>query len=219
MMRSRHTFPFAVAAMAALVLALAVSSPAQQIIGGIPASQPAPTSQPATQPAQKVQWKPKKLVTDPTKFKLPEAEFTEDGKYRKLTLDDLAGYRLKMRFTRNELGEVIMHAEGIGTQIPKALDAVHDKPIEIRGYVVPVTLVEDKVIRFMLVPTSLHCLYCQPPGMNEYIDVSLADAKKLKNAMGVIVRGKLQVGVKLVDGVVESIYRLKADDVEVMKDL
>ncbi len=131
------------------------------------------------------------------------------GKYLKLSFEKLGGYTYKFP----EIGAI----ENDTNQIPKAICEEFDKKeVEIRGFIIPIRMKEDKIEEFVLVVNQLACCFGQVPKMNEWIHVTMAEGKTAPyEAVEVpaVVRGKMSVGELWENGIVMSLYRIEGIEV------
>lgn len=80
--------------------------------------------------------------------------------------------------------------------IPKEIQQVTQKDIQIAGFIVPLELGEDmeKVSEFILVPNPLACIHIPPPPPNQMIYVKMKQQIPLDmDLRGIYVTGKLSI--------------------------
>lgn len=99
--------------------------------------------------------------------------------------------------------------------IPPQIRALNDKPVALRGFMVPIDVVRNKARSFLLVRNRMMCCFGIPTGVNEWVYVKMDGNKTAEYAkdIAVTVMGRLSVGESLSDGLVMSIYRMVADEV------
>ncbi len=100
-------------------------------------------------------------------------------------------------------------------QIPAPILALNDRRVAIEGFMAPLRIEDGRVTAFMLCYNRMFCCFGLMPAMNEWIFVELADGRSTEyfNDVVVGVSGTLEVGEKVQDGMVMSLYRLRADRV------
>lgn len=98
-------------------------------------------------------------------------------------------------------------------QVPAKIRALTGRQVGISGYMMPLDFNAGMTKKFLLVATNPHCLYCQPPNVNEFIVVTMRDEKAVayKAGVPVIVTGKMTVREDREDGIVTSLYHLDGD--------
>ncbi len=106
--------------------------------------------------------------------------------------------------------------------IPAAIKALNGKKVAIKGFVTPLENDGKNVKTFLLVDQLVTCLFCQGLGMDQWIMTEVVDPKGIRlnddqYDEALTVYGTLEVGEEMQNGEVTSIYRMKADGVEVPK--
>ncbi len=78
---------------------------------------------------------------------------------------------------------------------------------------IPLDMDSGKTSQFALVSVIPGCFYCQPPGLNEYVVVTMKDGKAADypGATPVLVTGKFAVGEVRDGDVVTSLYRMDGE--------
>lgn len=101
-------------------------------------------------------------------------------------------------------------------QIPADVKALNGKKAVVEGWMVPMEVAEDGSVKsFVLVKTQPQCCFGDMQAMNEWVDVTMKGKTAEFNVdLPMKVYGQLEVGEKFEDGFVLSIYRMKADRVE-----
>lgn len=100
--------------------------------------------------------------------------------------------------------------------LPASIKRLDGAKVEIVGYMLPLDYTrEEGVRRFLLMRNQMMCCFGMPLQMNELMVVSMADGSGIKyyNDIPLSIYGKLEVGEKVEEGVVTSVYRVVADDV------
>jgi hypothetical protein len=95
----------------------------------------------------------------------------------------------------------------VAEQIPAAITALGGHKVALLGVMFPLDVEGGKTTRFMLLQAVPGCLYCQPPALNEWVDVTASPAVDVTDKP-VVVYGTLDVGEHEEEGVVASIYRM-----------
>lgn len=98
-------------------------------------------------------------------------------------------------------------------QVPPKIKALTGRQVGISGYMMPLDFNAGMTRKFLLVATNPHCMYCQPPNVNEFIVVTMRDEKAVayKAGVPVIVTGKMAVREDREDGIVTSLYHIDAE--------
>ena len=103
----------------------------------------------------------------------------------------------------------------LNQQLPGRILALNKKKIIIQGFMVPIEFKRDAVRSFLLVRNQMMCCFGAMMGMNEWILVQMDGEKKTSYVQDVptTVMGELEVGEDFQNGMVMSIYRLRAFEV------
>lgn len=100
-----------------------------------------------------------------------------------------------------------------GMKLPDDVKALHGKKVAIAGYMMALDEVEN-IREFLLVESLWSCCFGTPPTVNQVLVIRIEGKKGIDYTSGPIqVAGILDVGEKVEDGFVTSVYRLKADKV------
>ncbi len=101
-------------------------------------------------------------------------------------------------------------------KIPDEVKKLHGKEVVIQGYMMPIDFEDGGTNEFVLTRIIPSCFYCQPPQLNDWVEVKIKDAKRVPYVPDgpILVYGKLEVGEKFEDGFVVSLYRLTGMKVE-----
>jgi len=103
-------------------------------------------------------------------------------------------------------------------QIPPNIKALNGTKAIVEGWMVPMEINEDGSVKsFVLVKTQPQCCFGDMQAMNEWVDVIMTPGKNAEFNVDIPVKvyGELEVGEKTEDGFVLSVYRMKADRVEI----
>jgi len=99
------------------------------------------------------------------------------------------------------------------TPIPDQIMAFDGKPVQMAGFMMPLTRARD-ITEFLFVPYLWGCCYGAPPAPNHMVLVDMADGKSIQFLnTPVCVRGKFHAGEIRRDGALISLYRIDADEV------
>jgi hypothetical protein len=96
--------------------------------------------------------------------------------------------------------------------IPDNIKALDGKKVVITGYMMPIDFEDGGTNEFVLTRVIPSCFYCQPPQLNDWVEVKIKDGKRVPyvpdgpvNAFGTI-----QIGEVVEDGFVVALYRMTA---------
>lgn len=140
-----------------------------------------------------------------------------DGRFH-LSLAQLAAYPYRLP-SEDEMKRIGTDTAKLPGQIPPEVMALGGKPVVVDGFLLPIDMGAEVIRRFVLSPSVAGCCWGGPTKMNDWIDVHVDDAKlgrrlmQMDQALPIRVWGKLEVGPKISDGFVESVYRMVPDDV------
>jgi hypothetical protein len=104
-------------------------------------------------------------------------------------------------------------------QIPKDIKQLNGKKVAITGYMYAIDFNAGKTNEFMLLEVIPSCFFCKTPQVNQWIEVTTLDGKRLPAITDgpVVIAGTLEVGAQKIDGVVSSIYRMRIESVAGIK--
>jgi hypothetical protein len=96
--------------------------------------------------------------------------------------------------------------------IPPDIKALNNKKVMLRGFMMPVTMEEDKTTEFFITRNPMCCAFGVPTKMNELVTVKIG-GKGLEPNMGqpVTIKGTLHVGAIRDDGDVTGLYRMDGE--------
>jgi hypothetical protein len=101
-----------------------------------------------------------------------------------------------------------------GGGIPADVKALSDKPIRIRGFMIPLDQSEN-ISQFALVPSLFACCFGQPPQIQHTIIVKTPKGKTISYYPDeLLIEGKLKVDEKKEDGFVVSVFEMSATSVK-----
>ncbi|GMU84705.1 MAG: hypothetical protein AMXMBFR47_45740 [Planctomycetota bacterium] len=100
-------------------------------------------------------------------------------------------------------------------QIPKQILELNGKKVSVAGFMVPIEIKKDQAKSFLLVRNQMLCCFGVQIGFNEWIFVEMEGDRRATFVPDVLVwvYGTLDVGEDVQDGMVMSIYRMKAGEV------
>ena len=100
------------------------------------------------------------------------------------------------------------------TPIPDFIKKLDGKDIEMTGFMMPLSEVND-ITEFLLVPSLWGCCYGQPPAVNHIVVVKMPAGRLAKFYNDPIrVRGRFNVGETKQDGYLVSLYVLTAERID-----
>jgi len=98
---------------------------------------------------------------------------------------------------------------------------LNGKQVAVKGYMMPVEIEKDGDVRnFLLMRTRASCCFGAPLELTDFIEVRMKNGRKGKFLMDrtITVRGDLEVGARVENGEVTSLYRMAADEVELSEE-
>jgi hypothetical protein len=100
-------------------------------------------------------------------------------------------------------------------QFPPAIKSLNEKPIALRGFMLPLKIDAGLVTEMLIMKDQSMCCFGSTPKINEWVSVKMA-AKGVKPVMDqpVTVFGKLKVGEMRENGYLVGIYELAGDKME-----
>ena len=103
-----------------------------------------------------------------------------------------------------------------GAVLPEEIAALDGQDVAVSGYVVPIEFREDKVSGLILVRNQLLCCYGEEPRLNEWVFVEVDPPVEMITEVPVTLFGKFEAAPDEEEGMVISLYRMKADRQEQM---
>lgn len=102
------------------------------------------------------------------------------------------------------------------SMVPAQVREYDGRKLAIIGYMIPINFRGGGTNEFMIVPIVPSCFFCEEPLPTEWIDVKTTDGRYVPYVYDypVTVAGTLDVGAVYSGGMMESMFRLKADKVE-----
>lgn len=100
-------------------------------------------------------------------------------------------------------------------EIPAEVKALSGKKVVVQGYMVPLRVRKGEVTEFVICRTIPACCFGDSTRMNEWVHVKMPKDKSCSYSQNqqVSVFGALEVGELVNEGIVLSIYRMTADQV------
>ncbi len=185
-------------------------------LAAIPAEQ-SPAASPAPEP---VSPEPPAAVEEEQSAPAPVAQAppaAAPGEYLPVSFDTLAGFPYEEPIPNEGEKPEDVEERRKKDQIPALVQALNGQRTVVEGWMVPMEVADDGSVRsFVLVKTQPQCCFGDMQAMNEWVDVTMTGGKnaEFNVDMPMKVFGELEVGEQMEDGFVLSIYRMKADRVE-----
>ncbi len=102
-----------------------------------------------------------------------------------------------------------------GMKLPESVTRLNGAKIGVAGYMMTLEEVEN-IHEFLLVESLWSCCFGTPPNVNQVLLVHLEGTKGIDfTGSPVVILGTLEVGEKVEDGFVTSVYRLRATSVKI----
>lgn len=107
---------------------------------------------------------------------------------------------------------VVKDSKNEKRSIPDAIKQLNDKKVVITGYMMPIDFEDGGTNEFVLTRVIPSCFYCQPPQLNDWVEVKIKDGKRVPYIPDgpVTAYGTLKVGEVVEDGFVVALYRMTA---------
>jgi hypothetical protein len=138
-----------------------------------------------------------------------EQESGEPALYKLITFDELASWTYEFP----EIGSDKPRVD----PVPERHRKMSGTRVAIQGFMIPIKLAgDDEVVEFLLVRNQFACCFGIVPKMNEWLHIKMAPGKVSKYLVDIpiTVRGVFDASELLENGVVMSLYRMEADEVE-----
>lgn len=104
-----------------------------------------------------------------------------------------------------------------GKELPESVTRFGGKKVAIAGYMMTLEEVEN-IREFLLVESLWSCCFGQPPLVNQVIVATMPKGKRCDyTPEAVMLVGALEVGEEFQDGFVTSLYRLKLNELRILK--
>ena len=119
---------------------------------------------------------------------------SKDGDYLSISFDKLASFEYTMP---EDLTEPVADEEGqvYKEQIPASIKALNDKPISLKGFMLPLKVEKGSVTEMLIMRDQSMCCYGTVPKINEWVSVRMEE-EGVKPVMDepVTIYGTLKVG-------------------------
>ena len=142
---------------------------------------------------------------------------SKDGDYLSISFDKLASFEYTMP---EDLTEPVADEEGqvYKEQIPASIKALHDKPISLKGFMLPLKVEKGSVTEMLIMRDQSMCCYGTVPKINEWVSVRMEE-EGVKPVMDepVTIYGTLKVGEVLENGYLVGIYEMDGQSMSVEK--
>lgn len=103
-----------------------------------------------------------------------------------------------------------------GSELPAEISELNGKDVAVSGYMVPIEFQDDKVSGLILVRNQLLCCYGEEPKLNEWVFVEANPPVDMVTDVPVTMFGKFEASPDIEEGMVISLYRMKATEMEKM---
>jgi hypothetical protein len=104
-----------------------------------------------------------------------------------------------------------------GMKLPDAVTKLNGKKVALAGYMMTLDEVEN-IREFLIVESLWSCCFGVPPNVNQVILIKIEGRRGTEySSLPVMIAGTLDVGEKIEDGFVTSVYRLKVDSPQNVK--
>lgn len=205
----RKTFPFTPFALTFALLACASLAHAGLLATGSPGGMGNGPGAPSTVPREPL---PPRAAPDGSIVRTPVVEV---GGYAQIEFNRLGGYV----FHPPDYDPVATPQKpppSVDGLIPPEIRALHDRPVRITGYMLPLKMKGALVTDFMLLSSPNACCYGVMPNLNEWVQVKVTDPAGVPVHMDtpLAVYGRLHVGGVFEQGYLTSLYQLAAERVE-----
>jgi hypothetical protein len=142
---------------------------------------------------------------------------SKDGDYLSISFDKLASFEYTMP---EDLTEPVADEEGqvYKEQIPASIKALNDKPISLKGFMLPLKVEKGSVTEMLIMRDQSMCCYGTVPKINEWVSVRMEE-EGVKPVMDepVTIYGTLKVGEVLENGYLVGIYEMDGQSMSVEK--
>lgn len=139
-------------------------------------------------------------------------EHATAGGYRAVSFDLLAGFPYAS-FVADEAGADELTPAT--REIPAEVQALHNRKVDVTGFMIPIELEKDRAKSFLLVKDRLICCFGRMPKPNEWIFVEMTGGATADMVSDVpaTVRGTIEVREEIRDGVVMGLYNMRGENV------
>lgn len=101
-------------------------------------------------------------------------------------------------------------------EIPAGVKAIDGMKVAVKGYMMPIDFENGGTNEFILTRVIPSCFYCQPPQLNDWVEVKMKGGKRVPYFpdSAIVVYGTIDVGEVQEDGFVIGLYRMEVEKVE-----
>ncbi|TWT45481.1 hypothetical protein RAS1_19060 [Phycisphaerae bacterium RAS1] len=137
---------------------------------------------------------------------------TAEGGYRAVSFDLLAGFQYAS-YIADEAPEG--DSATPPRVIPPEVETLHDRKVDVTGFMIPIELEKDRAKSFLLVKDRLICCFGRMPKPNEWIFVEMEGraTADMVSDVPATVRGTIEIREEIRDGVVMGLYNMKGESV------
>jgi hypothetical protein len=144
------------------------------------------------------------------------AKIQKIGEYQLVGFDRLSGYGFEVsdELLAPATNNAAM-AQRVDSQIPATVKAFNDKPVALKGFMLPLKVEGGLVTELLIMRDQSMCCYGVQPKINEWVSVKMSHAG-VKPIMDqpVTLFGKLHVGEMRENGYLVGIYSMDGDKME-----
>ena len=139
------------------------------------------------------------------------------GTYQSLTFETLTSFDIREPDWDKMEDPAYVAALNLDEDIPPQIKALSGEKIEIEGFMLPLEGEDDKLQSFVLLENQLACCFGAIPLLNEWVYVTVPEKKKIRSYQDELVTlyGTLRVGAEFEDGMLNGVYHLEIDRLEV----
>jgi hypothetical protein len=144
----------------------------------------------------------------------------ETGKYQPLNFEMLSTFTLTLT---NELTDPVKHTSALklAGHIPAYVLSLDKREVALKGFMLPVKLVDGQVTEFILLKSRSMCCFGIPPGINEWVSVQM-NGRRVKAIMDqpVTIYGTFHVAETHGNNgfFLAGLYQLDGDRMEVLEN-
>lgn len=111
-------------------------------------------------------------------------------------------------------------ANSTSIPLPPEVRALDDQRVELSGYIVPLDVEAGRIQSFLLVRDQMLCCFGKMPALNEWVFVEFPRGSGLELQVDrpLQVSGRFRAREEREEGVVMSLYRMRAEKVQVLKN-
>lgn len=119
-----------------------------------------------------------------------------------------------------QLSSFACPAKSASIPLPAQVQALDGQPVQLSGYMVPLDMEGTRIQSFLLVRDQMLCCFGKMPALNEWVFVEFPKGGGLELEVDkpLQVSGRFRAREEREKGVVMSLYRMKADKVQILKN-